>query len=479
MLMLIGAGCARGALPTAASEPATQVLDAAVNAVGGRERILGAHTLIVEGEGRGFILGQGPTLENMTLSYRITELRRAVDFTNGRWQLSQVITPEWKAQSTEPSKQTMGLDGGIGFDVGDDGAAARASDAVARDRRTELRQSPLGILQLALAPGTAVTNLRRDGGREVIDVRAPDGQALALTIDSTTRLPVKVASMTNEDTLGDVIMETEFADYQRVDGLMLPTHVTSRLDHTAVAEIRVSNTVNAQIGNLEAPAALKAAGAGATSAPEVTAEELAPGVWRLAGGSHHSVLVELADHLMLIEAPWDDGRTLAVLARARALRPGKPLTHVVCTHHHFDHAGGVRAAVSEGLTIIAHDRNRRFLEELTARPRTIAPDALANRPRALRLETVKEQMTIDDPAHPVKLFSVDSPHADTMVVAYLPRERLLVEADLYTPAPPPLGHPNAGYLLRLVESQHLTVDRVVPLHRDVVPFAVLVAAARQ
>lgn len=284
--------------------------------------------------------------------------------------------------------------------------------------------------------------------------------------------------MTNEDTLGDVIMETEFAGYQRAGGLMLPTQLTSRLDHTTVAEIRVSNTVNAVVGDLAAPAAVKAAVA-ASNAPEVTAEELAPGVWRLAGGSHHSVMVELADHLLLIEAPWDDGRTLAVLARARALRPGKPLTHVVCTHHHFNHAGGVRAAVSEGLTIIAHDRNRRFVEALVARPRTIAPDALANKPRPLRLETVKGQMTIDDPAHPVQLFAVDSPHADTMLAAYLPRERLLVEVDLYTPAPPPLAHPNAGYVLRLVESQHLAVDRVVPLHQEVVPFAALVAAALQ
>src|SRR5687767_15331006 len=40
------------------------------------------------------------------------------------------------------------------------------------------------------------------------------------------------------------------------------------------------------------------------SAPvvDVTSEELAPGVWYLAGGSHHSVLIEFDQYLMLIRS---------------------------------------------------------------------------------------------------------------------------------------------------------------------------------
>jgi glyoxylase-like metal-dependent hydrolase (beta-lactamase superfamily II) len=213
----------------------------------------------------------------------------------------------------------------------------------------------------------------------------------------------------------------------------------------------------------------------------VTTEELAPGVWRLAGGHHHSVVVEQADHLLLIEAPWDEPRTLAVLAAARGLRPGKPVTQVVCTHHHWDHASGIRAAVSEQLTVIAHERNRAFLSRLVARPRTLAPDTLARRPQALKIDSVSGRRTIDDPAHPVELYAVDSGHADTMLIAYLPRERLLIEADLYTPAPPsspPLANPHLSALLSAVQVNQLRVDRVVPLHRDVVPFSTLVEAAR-
>lgn len=462
------------------SGSATQVLDSTVRAVGGRDAIAAAHTLTVHGEGTYFVLGQGKSPDQDLLPYRVTELERTIDYDHTRWHQRRTLTPQWAAQDPSPSLDITGLDGDVAFDLDADGNASRGPAPVARDRRAELVHSPIGILRAALAPAATVSNLRRVGGHDVIDIDAPGGPRFTLTVDATTRLPIKVASATDDPNLGDVIVETELADYRPAGGLALPTRITSKLAHQTVATVQLSSTaVNARVGELAAPAQVQAPRA-ADPAPVVTTEEIAPGVWFVGGGTHNSVVIELADHLLLVEAPYDDARALAVIAAARALRPAKPLTHVVCTHHHFDHSGGVRAAVSEGLTVIARDVMKPFLQDIVARPHTIAPDALARAPRPLALETFAEHRTIDDPAHPVQLFAAGSRHASTMLVAYLPRERLLIEADLFTPVPPgapPLPNPDAGVLLELVETHHLDVDRVVPLHRQIVPFADLLATA--
>ncbi len=196
--------------------------------------------------------------------------------------------------------------------------------------------------------------------------------------------------MSDNTNLGDVAIETSFADYQDAGGLKLPSRLTTKTDNYTTAEIHVARqTVDADTGDLAAPAAAKAAPAIAGPAPAtVTAEELAKGVWLLGGQSHHSVVVEFADHLTLIEAPQNDVRTLAVIAKARTLRPEKPLTQVVNTHHHFDHSGGIRAAVAEGLTIVTHKGNAAFYQSAVGRAHTIAPDALAKNTKPLKIETV-------------------------------------------------------------------------------------------
>src|SRR5262249_30404202 len=174
-------------------------------------------------------------------------------------------------------------------------------------------------------------------------------------------------------------MEPSFPDDQDANGLKLPARLTTKADNYATAEIHVAkHTVDGATGDLAAPAAAASAAPIAGPPPAtITVEEIGKGLWFLAGQSHHSVLVEFADHLTLIEAPQNAVRAFAVIAKARELRPGKPLTHVVNTHHHFDHSGGIRAAVSEGLTVITHKGNEAFYKMAAGRAHTIAPDALS------------------------------------------------------------------------------------------------------
>jgi len=283
-----------------------------------------------------------------------------------------------------------------------------------------------------------------------------------------------VVSMTDNTNLGDVAIETSFADYQDVNGLKLPAHLTTKTDKYQTAELRVTKqSVDGDAGDLAAPAAAASAAAPVAPPAMVTVQEVAPGIWWLAGQSHHSVVVEFADHLTLIESPQNDTRALAVIAKARELRPAKPLTQVINSHHHFDHSGGIRAAVSEGLTVITQKANAQFYEDAVARAHTIVPDALSKNPKPLKIETVDQDMELKDATRTVNLYRIGgSPHATTLLMAYFPKERILVEADAFSPAA--AVQPYAANLLENITKRKLKVDRIVPLHGTIAPFSDLV-----
>ena len=210
---------------------------------------------------------------------------------------------------------------------------------------------------------------------------------------------------------------------------------------------------------------------------EVQVEEVGDGIWRLAGQSHHSILIEFDDFLALVEAPQNDARTLAVIAQARELQPDKPLQYVVNTHHHFDHSGGIRAAVSEGLTIITHETNAEFYEDLVQRSHTRMPDTLASNPQELTLELVDNEIyELGEGRRTLQIARVrPNPHTDAMLVGYLPRERILIEADLYTANS--AEAPFAANLLRTLDEREWRVDQVLPLHGQSFEIAVLEDAA--
>jgi glyoxylase-like metal-dependent hydrolase (beta-lactamase superfamily II) len=470
----------------AAGAQGAGALDAVARAMGGKDRIVAVRTLVLEGTGDNFNLGQNLTPSADLPRFEVTQYRRSYDFTNKRWFLDQTRVPRFITGNTAPQRQRLGNDGDVAYNVGNNDAMNRVGGQAALDRAFDLLHHPIGFLQGAWAPGSEVFPEETPrGGQRLIRITW-NGNKFALFVDPVTSLPAKVQKMSYNANLGDVLLETEFADWRDVDGLKLPMRITQKVaERWVTADIRLTSArVNADVGDLAASPAARAQPVPVPAAPTVTVEEIAPGVWYLNGGSHHSVAIEQQRSVVLVEAPQSEERTLAVIDKARTLVPGKPVDVVINTHHHFDHSTGIRAAISQGLTVLTHEGNR-DLYERTFFPgkHFVVSDAQTRNPKPLRLMPLGDKYVRRDSLRTIETYHLSgNTHSGTMLVVYLPAERLLIQADLYAPpaanATAPVVYPFAANLLEHIQRRGLQVDRVVGIHGRAVPLSEVQAAVR-
>jgi glyoxylase-like metal-dependent hydrolase (beta-lactamase superfamily II) len=215
---------------------------------------------------------------------------------------------------------------------------------------------------------------------------------------------------------------------------------------------------------------------------QVQSQQVADGIGYLTGGTHHSALVEMKDYVVVVEGPQNDERAIAVIAEVKKTVPTKPIKYVVNSHHHFDHAGGLGPFVAEGATIITHAINKPFFEQAFAAPRTVSPDKLAQSGKKATFETLTDKLVLQDDTRTMEIHHIkDNTHDDGLIMAYLPKEKLLIEADAYTPpapnAPyPAQANPFSVNLVENIERLKLAVDQILPLHGRVVPLSELLKA---
>jgi glyoxylase-like metal-dependent hydrolase (beta-lactamase superfamily II) len=468
VLMATAASCTR-------LTPEQQFVQDVAQALGGADRVRAARLLTLEGSGRHWNLGQDlrPGLADQT--FTVSAFTRAIDLAQHRMRTTLTRTPNFAYfQGPQAQTQIQGVDGDVAYNGTTPEKLARAGRAAVADRRAERFHHPLVLVWSALAGGSNVSAVRTIGSDRAVDITT-DAGVLTMVVGADNR-PTRISSPSSHPNLGDVTITTRFGGYGDAGGFMLPATLATQTDDFTTAEYTVKSTVASE-GTVEAPDAVRAAAEPTPPAPNVAADEVAPGVWFLAGQSHHSVAVAFRDKLVLIEAPQSDARSTAVIAKAKELSPKTPLTHLVMSHHHFDHSTGLRAALAEGLTVVTHAGNADFVKMIAARPFTRQPDALAKAAKPVTVEPVDDAHTITDGARSLVIYHLaGNPHSDTMVMAYLPRERLLIEVDAFSPG----GnyHPYAANLLEHITTRKLRVDRILPLHGAPVTVKDLEAAVK-
>jgi glyoxylase-like metal-dependent hydrolase (beta-lactamase superfamily II) len=345
------------------------------------------------------------------------------------------------------------------------------------ERVHQLWITPHGVLKAAARNRSTVIT-RSEGGQTLSEVSFTEpGRFAANVVVGADGLVQRVESRAPDAVLGEVEVVTRYSDYRDVGGVKFPGRIEQSMAGQPVLDLQVRDVQPNAAVDVQAPDAVRSA------SERVTTDRIADGVWFIGGGSHNSVAIEMKDHLILVEAPLFDGRSAPVIDAVKALAPGKPIRYVINSHQHFDHAGGLRTAVAEGATIVTQAANVPYLERAFNTPNRIAPDRLAQSGRRAQFMAVGDRASLSDGARTVDIHRItDSVHNDTFLLVHLPAEKILIEADAYTPLPPnapPPATPNGNNvnLIANIERLKLPVERIAPLHGRVVPLADLYAAA--
>jgi len=289
-----------------------------------------------------------------------------------------------------------------------------------------------------------------------------------------------VSTWIDSPVLGDTRIEFEYSDYRDFGGVRFPARIQRRVAGLPWYDLRVSAVRANTAAAFEVPPEIVANPVPSNRAVNVT--ELAPGVWNFGGGSHNSVVVEQQAGLVVIEAPLNEERSLAILGEIHKRFGARAIRAVINTHAHFDHAGGLRTFAAEGIPVITQQRNAVYYAKAWLQPRTLNPDRLANSGKRPVFEPFIDKLSIADPERPIEIHAIQgSGHNDAFAMVFLPAQKLLVEGDAWTPIPPgakPAAVVNPLWinLYDNVQRLGLDVQRVQPLHGAVQDFATLRAA---
>lgn len=431
------------------------------------------------GSGSIYAIGQSFQPNDRYSKFNLKSYTRAIDYEKNAGREEDVRTQFENPPHGGGQQPVFGERRGVAFVSGDaawspgPNGAAPAAQAV-DERQVQLAVTPHGFVKAAAAAADATVEAKTEDGKQMTVVTFPYwGKYKISGFVDDQNLLAKVQTWLPHPVLGDMLVETTYADYKDYNGVKFPTKITQTQGGFPVLELNVSEVQPNAAVNIEVPAGV----AGAAPAPvKVESQKLADGVWFIGGGSHNSAVIEFKDHVFVVEGPLDDERASAVIAEAKKLVPNKPIKYMLNTHHHFDHSGGLRAFVAEGVTIITHEMNKPYYENTLAMARTLKPDSLSKSPKEPKFQTMTDKYELTDGTRTVQLFNIKTGHNPGMVVAYLPKEKILIEPDLFTPLPPkaplpPAVSPFTVELQENLKALKLDVRQIAPLHGRPVPMA--------
>ena len=337
-------------------------------------------------------------------------------------------------------------------------------------QQLEIWMTPHGFLRAAGTKNATVEAKTIGGKRYQVVTFMGDNKAKVNGYINEQNLVERVETWIDNAFLGDMPFEAIYTDYKAAGGAQFPTHIVQKQGGYPIFDLNVTDVkANAAVNIQPAQGRGGAPGAAAAPANAATSEKLGDGVYLITGG-YAAIAIDFKDHITIIETGQSEPRGLAVIAEAKRLIPNKPVKYVVNTHSHIDHSSGLRAPVAEGATILTHQINKAYLEKTLSVPHTLNPDKAQQNGKKPVVEAVGEKKVLTDGTHVVELYHMQNfGHHDGMLLAYFPKEKVLLEADAYNPqaataTPPSPPSPYNVSLVDNIQRLKLDVQRIVPVH---------------
>jgi glyoxylase-like metal-dependent hydrolase (beta-lactamase superfamily II) len=464
---------------------ARQVLEAGIEALGGLEALRAIQDFTLRESGKNFFIDQSPS-PNPPFNSSPVEETTIVDLKGGR------AFNELKNSFPGGVNWTRTIiKGGEGFtiDLRSKTLTPVANPSV-NNFRNQMRRLPhLFLLEVMDAVSTArwIGEDEFQGKKQnVISYVRADGRQLALYFDARTNLFTKYDYLYTDGMVGDSLVEQIYTDYREVGRLKVPgrrilNNANDAAQETTYVEVKFNTRPEESVFEVPTAGLERVTPAAAAATPPVASavNKLAEGVYVIqsVNGANYNVLfVAFGDHVLVVDAPEPfpyGGASAVVLGKIRETLPGKPVKYLVLTHHHSDHAGGARGYIAEGVAIVTTPGNRGRIGKLAAAPFTVTQDALSRNKREPVFELVSDKRRIfSDAGQRVELYDIGpSPHADEMLVAYLPKERILFQADLVLVNPDgtlPAASDASAHLAEKIQQLGLNVEKIVGAHGRVI-----------
>ncbi len=297
-------------------------------------------------------------------------------------------------------------------------------------QQVDIWTTPYGFLKRAMTAKDTTVNRRTIDGKKYKVVtytvedkyplnesrENPDGDFWDVTYLVATRgrlrgyindrnMIEKVETWVDDPVLGDMLMECTYTAYRDFAGIQFPTRIVQKRGGFPVLDLTVSDVKPNAVVHIQPPQ--ESAGAAASESP-VNPEKVADGVFYIKG-QQHSVAVEFRDYV----------------------------------------------AVIEGATIVTQETNKAFYEKIFAMPHTLVPDKLSRSRKKAKFETFTDKKVLTDGRRMAELYlQRGNPHADGLIFIYLPKEKILIEADSVV----------TGNLIENVGRLKLNVGQILPIH---------------